>query len=311
MTEKPDRDHKPVMVEEVIKALNLDDALLQSQVRIIDATVGSGGHSVELVKRKAKVLGIDQDSEMLKYARSKLVKACPTLNGYDSKSFLLVHGNFRNIDTIAEKEGFLDVDGILLDLGISTRHYLERHKGFSFSDETSPLDMRLDRENQSVTAADLINCLNRVNLISLFSVCLPRNVSVEIADNTIVKRRIKKTETVGDFLDILKQTKRLKKKGSLHYATLPFLAVRIAVNSELENLKECLPKALRILKKKGRLIVISFHSGEDRIVKEFAESAKVEKKTKSVNKKPIVPGIKEIKYNPSARSAKMRIIEKI
>lgn len=301
--------HKPVLVEEISRVFELSKiAHSKTQARFIDATVGAGGHSIEIVKAKVEVLGIDADEKMLKVAEKNLELACPTPNGKVRGLFKLVHGNFRNIDKISKEEGFEDVDGILFDLGISSFHYDDDIRGFSFKDHNADLDMRLDPKAQKVKASDLLNGLRPDQLIDLFSLTMYRNEAKKLANDVVQLRSEKNLSTVGDIVNL---TKKNTRKSKLHPATKAFLSLRMAVNSELDNLKVSLPKAFNLLKEGGKLIVISFHSGEDSIVKkQFSELVR-KGQGKLIFKKPLVPNEDEIKNNPRARSAKMRVIKKI
>ncbi len=292
--------HEPVMVDEVLEFFSLL-APLKKQARLIDATVGSGGHALEIAKAGAEILGIDADAEMLEIARSRLKKACPT-------RYRLVHGNFRNIDQIARDNGFLKVEGILFDLGVASQHFASARRGFSFSEKSAPLDMRLDAESQAVTAADLLNLLSESQLRKLFEATMTSQRASRLARAVASARNLKPIKKVGDFLEIVSQLG--KAKSRLHPATLPFLALRMAVNSELENLKEALPKAFGLLKTRGRLIVISFHSGEDVIVKNFFRNLEKQGKARILTKKPVLPKQEEVERNIRARSAKLRVLER-
>lgn len=277
---KNEKYHEPVLVREVIENLHLDN-----QARVIDATVGTGGHSLEMVKRGVNVLGIEADKEIIEIARKRLKAK-------------IVQGNFRNIDKIAADNNFTEVNGVIFDLGISNIQLLSQERGFSFSNPEALLDMRLDKDGQGVTAADLLNGLREDQLKRLFSATLRPNQVNYIVKNILLRRESGTPfEKVGDFVQVCAS---LKVKGSLHPATLPFLALRIAVNSELENLKEALPKAFDLLKTGGRLLVITFHSGEDKIVKSFfGKSGQI-----------IFPSEIEINNNPRSRSAKLYVVEK-
>lgn len=298
--------HKPVLANEVIVAFNLESgAPLNYQSRYIDATCGSGGHTLALVKYGGKILGIDSDLSALKVAENVLKKACPTPENIQTYNF--VHGNFINIDKIARKFGFTDVDGVLFDLGVSTPQLTSNFRGMSFGAKDAQLDMRIDPTTQSIKAFDLLNILRKDQLLDLFSVVYSKPMAKRIALNIANFREEKPFLTVGDFLKALRF---LPKKGMLHPATKAFLALRVAVNSELENLKTALPKAFNLLKKGGRLIVISYHSGEDTLVKRFLLREETEKNGLIISKKPIVASNEEIEINPSARSAKMRVLEK-
>ena len=292
--------HEPVLLKEVLDALGLTGlAHSNNQVRkFIDATLGTGGHTAEIIKRAGVVLGIETDNSLLRVARERV----------EGGAFKLIHGNFKDIYEIAKHEGFLQVDGILFDLGVSNLHFEDSRRGFSFKYENAPLDMRLNRELQNVSASDLLNNLRHDQLITLFSVILSKYKSKKLADSVVSKRSKSKLMTVGDFLSIFG---RYGFKHNLHPATLPLLALRIAVNSELDNLKEALPSSLKLLRKDGRLVVISFHSAEDRIVKRFFRKIAKEGAGEIITKKPIVAQPKEIFLNPKARSAKLRILKKL
>lgn len=306
--------HKPVLVEAVQEALRVRElVLLKKEVFIIDATVGLAGHTFKLVCDGAKVLGIDADKEALEVAEEILekgLKTCPTpFSLHERGSYKLVHGNFRDIDEIANAHGFDKVDGVLFDLGVSTAQLTSRERGFSFQNKSADLDMRVDKETQGLSASDLLNSLRADQLTELFNKVLSASVSKKIAQIVVRQRAQVNFKSVGDFLKVVEKITTLK--SDLNPATLPFLALRIAVNSEIENLKEALPKAFNLLSLGGRLVIISFHSGEDRVVKEFSKDFSSYGQLKIVTKKPFRPNGAEIEKNPSARSAKMRIFEKI
>jgi len=314
------KTHEPVLLKEVLEALQVEKlAHLNTQARFIDATVGSAGHAVEIIKKGISVLGIDADRKMLEIAEKQLVEslrhqdygglACPDSYPTVTVPFKLVQGNFRDIDRIAQGEGFTFVDGILFDLGVSSLQLTSQERGFSFQYPDVPLDMRIDENTQRVTAADLLNVLSQKQLTALFNSVLGIPASKKLSRSVVYERQHRKIKTVGDFTDIIRGVGGGKK--GLHYATLPFLALRIAVNSELENLEVALPKAFDLLKKQGRLAVISFHSGEDRIVKKFYKSVEIERKGALIYKKPQEPKQAEIEANPRARSAKLRVLEKL
>ena len=286
--------HEPVMVQEVIEVL----APLK-EARIIDATVGTGGHTLELVKAGANVLGIDLDVGMLEEAKKRL-EGAGSLN--------LTYGNFKDIDVIASGEDFKEVDGVLFDLGVSNLQLMGEKRGFSFGYPEAALDMRIDPNSQGVTASDLLNGLRADQLTALFSKVLTPSQSRFLASRAVVQRERKPFETVEDFLRI---AKRLKSKKDLNPATLPFLALRMAVNSELENLNEALPKALACLKKGGKLLVVTFHSGEEKIVLDFYRKVEKEGSGKILTLVAIRPGEDEIKKNPRARSAELWVLQKI
>jgi len=302
--------HKPVLKGEVIEALRLDEfAHSKKRAVIVDATLGTGGHAVEILIRGSKVLGIEADREMLKVAEERFKKACPSLNYTVQGSFKLVHGNFRNINRFAKDNGFERVDGILFDLGVATPQLTSAKRGFSFQNPNAALDMRIDETSQGVTAADLLATLGEKQLVELFGVVLERFQARALAKAVVRSRKSRPIKTVGDLLEATEES--IRPGGKLHPATKGLLALRIAVNSELANLKEALPNAFELLARGGRLVVISFHSGEDGLTKEFFRQKEKEKEARILSKKPIVPGTTEVRINPRARSAKMRVLEKI
>lgn len=292
--------HEPVLVKEVLEAFLLN-APLKNQVRMIDATLGTGGHTLEMVKRGAFILGLEADAEMIKTAQKRL-------EDEGLNNFKLVQGNFRNIDKLARQSNFNDVNGILFDLGVSNPQLTSEKRGFSFSNPEADLDMRIAPTDQALKASDLLNVLRYDQLVELFLKVVDRNSSQRIAKEILRIREEKPIKKVGDFLKICDV---IKGKPGLNQATLPFLALRISVNSELDNLFEALPKALDLLKPAGRLTVITFHSGEDEIVKDFFRDAENKNLARIINKQPIKASEEEIFKNQKSRSAKLRILEKI
>lgn len=243
------------MVDEAVEALHI-----KKTCKYIDATVGNAGHALEILKRGGRVLGIDLDPGMLEIARKRF-------GTKDNNNYKLVHGNFINIDRIASENEWKLVDGILFDLGVSNIHLKDLERGFSFENSKALLDMRIDPENQGVKASDLLNLLREDQLRDMFEVTLDPGASKWIAGRVIYSRERSPITKVSDLLEISKGLR--SGRAGLNEATLPFLALRIAVNSELDNLREVLPKAFDLLNKGGRLVVISFHSKEDSIVKNF------------------------------------------
>lgn len=294
--------HEPVLLKEVIQYLGV-----KKGEKYIDATVGGGGHTAAILKLGGKVLGIDCDPEAIKAARTYLASACPPGKHC---SWRLVRGNFKDIFQIAKREGFLNVSGILFDLGVSSYQLETAERGFSFNLK-GPLDMRMD-PSLRVTAADLVNGLNKGELDELFSKFGQEHYSRRLAEAIIRARSLRPIKTTGELVEIINQalpTKRRRRK--LHPATRVFQALRIAVNDELNNLKKSLPQALDLLKPKGRLVVISFHSGEDRIVKQQFKAAEEHGLVRIITDKPVRPTAEEIKRNPRSRSAKLRVGEKM
>lgn len=287
--------HETVLVEEVIEALHIE-----KEGKYIDATAGNAGHSLEILKSGGKVLGIEMDPKMLAMAVNRLKDS-------GEKNYKLVNGNFTQIDQIAKNNGWEKVDGILFDLGVTNLHLKDAERGFSFANPEAILDMRMDPETQGVTGKDLLNVLREDQLRDLFEITLEPGAAKWITGRVLHSREAKPIETVGDLLEISNGLKT--GKTSINEATLPFLAVRIAVNSELANLEEVLPKAFELLNKGGRLVVISFHSKEDTLVKDFFRQ-KAKEGAKMITFKPVMAGEGELEINKRARSAKMRVLQK-
>jgi 16S rRNA (cytosine1402-N4)-methyltransferase len=284
--------HETVMATEAIKALHI-----KNQANYIDATLGTGGHTLEILKSGGRVLGIDMDSEMIKLSRERI------LPEFEKDRFTLVQGNFSNIDEIAAKNGWNNVQGIIFDLGVSNLHLKSEERGFSFGSPDAVLDMRLSSDMQGVKASDLLNALRADQLEEMFNTVLEGGASRWLTKKVLQRREMGRIETVGDFLEICSGLKT--GKTGLSEATLPFLALRIAVNSELDNLRYALPKAYELLIKNGRMAVITFHSGEERIVKDFIKQNEVGENSETVS-----AGTEEVYKNPRSRSAKMTVIQK-
>ena len=292
------RFHEPVLLKEVRHYLEVREG-----EKYIDATVGGGGHAKAILKSGGKLLAIDCDPEAVKAAREYFSTACP------NTSWRLAQGNFKNLARIAKKNGFTNIAGILFDLGVSSFQLGEKERGFSF-DLEGPLDMRMDPELK-VTAADLVNGLNKGELNELFSKFGQKYYSRRLAEAIVNARQLKPIRTTRELAAVVSKVRQREIRGSrLHPATLCFLALRVVVNDELNNLEAALPQALSLLKSRGRLLVISFHSGEDRFVKQFLRNSKKEGKIKVITKKPVRPTTEEIASNPRSRSAKLRVGEK-
>lgn len=298
--------HIPVLLAEVVDGLNLKNNSL-----VIDCTLGDAGHSEAILAKigpKGKLLGIDADPESLLRAKNNLYKF--------EKQTIFVRDNFVNLEKIAKENNFANVDAILMDLGWSTPQFKERNRGFSFeSDE--PLDMRYSADVGD-TAADILDQYSLSELINIFKYYGEEKLSAEIAKSIVSTRSDKPIKTSAQLTEIILQVYRAKLKtdkeipwvGGIHPATKVFQALRIAVNKELEVVRQALPQALGTLKSGGRLAVITFHSLEDRIVKQYFVKNN-NKILKIINKKPLVASDAELKNNSSSRSAKLRIVEKI
>lgn len=292
--------HIPVMCGEIINYLNL-----AAGKTIVDATIGMGGHSLKIIERilpGGKLIGIDRDEDAIKTARSRL--------GDCSSSCDFVYGNFIDIDKILSGAGVHKVDGILLDLGVSSAQLDDPLRGFSFQSE-GPLDMRLDR-NSYISAYDLVNNLNEDELSELLW-----NFGQERWHNRIARYLVKEREKhpISTTLELSQAVSRAIPYRYRHYrihpATRTFQAVRIAVNRELESLEIVIRKAVDLLEKNGRICVISFHSLEDRIVKFSFRDFAAKGLLKIITPKPLVPGDEEVRQNPKSRSAKLRVAERL
>lgn len=289
-----DNLHESVLIKETVEALHIE-----KDGKYIDATLGNAGHSLEILKNGGSVLGIEIDPKMLEIARNRLEK--------EKGHYKLVNGNFTEIDRIAKENGWERVDGILFDLGVTNLHLKDLERGFSFENPEASLDMRMNQDEQGVKGSDLLNVLREDQLRDLFEITLEPGAAKWISGRVIHSRQAKPIETVGDLLEISQGLKT--GKIGLNEATLPFLALRITVNSELTNLEEVLPKAFNLLEKGGRLVVISFHSKEDVLVKNFFKEMS-RSGAKMITFKPIKAGMEELGVNRRARSAKMRVLEK-
>lgn len=293
--------HVPVMLSEVIDALKI-----KAGGKYIDATLGDGGHTIEILKLGGLVLGIDVNEGSLMRARSRVADV-----GLD-KSFSYAKGNFKNIDEIAKANGFSSVDGILLDLGTSTSQMKDEKLGLGFESEYE-LDMRLD-DSLSVKAFDLINGLYEDELTEIFREYGEERHAKAFAREIVKARELEKITTSKQLSQLAKKSFPGYENGRLHPATRIFQALRIAINDELENLKSALPRAGCLLLPGGRMTIISFHSLEDRIVKEFAQGTQPNINgfvVKEITTKPIQPSVDEVNRNQSSRSAKLRIFERI
>ena len=296
--------HEPVLLNEVIQYL-----AVKKNGKYIDATIGGGGHAKAICNLNGKLLGIDCDPEALNSAREYLTTACPVQrNVGPNASWRLVSGNFKDLKKIALNNDFAKVDGILFDLGVSSYQLTNPKRGFSFNSD-EPLDMRMD-PSLAVTAQDLVNGLTQKELEKLFWEMSEEYHFKRLAKVIVEQRRLKPIKTGRELSEIIiKAVGRGKSK--IHPATRVFQALRMVVNDELNNLRQVLPQALELLNDNGRLVVISFHSGEDRIVKYFFKEMEVQGRLQILTKKPIRPSVEEIKENPRSRSAKLRAAEKL
>ena len=303
-------EHIPVLLNEVIEGLNIDPDGIY-----VDGTLGGAGHSYEIAKRLkgGRLIGIDRDEDAIAAASERLEPF--------SDRVTIVRGNYGDMADILGDIGISEVDGILLDLGVSSHQLDEAERGFSYR-EDAPLDMRMDRRDE-LTAYDVVNTYTEAELTRILKDYGEERFAGSIARHIVRARAERPVSTTFELSDIIKASipaKYRDKKG--HPAKRSFQAIRIEVNHELDILRDSLNGMIDILKPGGRLCVISFHSLEDRIVKNFLKSGNFEGKVEKdfyghvkrnfelVNRKVIVPSEEEIERNPRARSAKLRIAEK-
>ena len=305
--------HIPIMLDRVVKALRAEDLAVE---RLIDGTVGGGGHTLALLQAGvADVLACDLDAAALLVARE-------TLSDYgDRVNFF--HGSYIHMRAQAKLLGWEAVDAILLDLGLSSLQMDDPQRGFSFR-HAAPLDMRFDGDNSAESAHDLVNNLPAAELADILYRYGEERHSRRIARAIAKDRPIVTTLQLAELVARVKPAEK-RRASRIHPATQVFQALRIAVNQELEAVESILPIAIDLLRPGGRLAVIAFHSLEDRIVKHcFRElstavvpppgMASIEERRatiKLVNRKAIVPNQEEINANPRSRSAKLRVVEKL
>lgn len=291
--------HRSVLLQEAIGLLRVNPGKLY-----IDATLGGGGHAKAILDLGGKVLGIDLDDDALSYSE-KLLK------DYDNK--ILVKGNFKDIDKIAGKHGFSRVWGIVIDLGLSSHQIDDKTRGFSYVGDAA-LDMRTDQSSR-LKAADLLNILGKRELYEIFTEFGQEPRSRAIANSIVSARRVKAFEKTSDLTNIIENVYGLKGEVSMktkaQVNNRVFQALRMAVNSEINNLTTVLPKALDLLEKSGRLVVISFHSLEDRIVKRAFLDFESRRLGIVLTQKPTTPSFVEITDNRRSKNAKLRSIERL
>ena len=290
------RIHEPVLLNEVFEYLNLGDGKYK---KVIDATLDGGGHSNAILERfpDVKILGIEFDPELIKEA---------DLN----PNIILINDSYLNIKRIAEENDFYP-DGIIFDLGLSSWHYERSSRGFSFQKDEL-LDMRFNPEIQKTTAMEIINTYGEKELAEILKIYGEEKFAESIAENIVKTRKEKPIMRTVELVEIINNSvPEWYRHKKINPATKTFQALRVAVNSEVENIEKGVSAAIEILNRAGRLLVISFQGLEDKKVKEiFREKAKAGV-IKFVTKKTIGPSWEERKRNPRARSAKMKIVEKI
>ena len=307
--------HVPVLLAEAVESLQC-----RANGFYLDATLGSGGHALKILKDNPEIKGLialDCDQDTIEHAQSRLAP-------FSHKTFIF-RDNFINIKTITKQAGVKEVDGILIDLGVSSRQLEDGSRGFSFN-LRGPLDMRMDR-NQSMTAFDIVNKTPAPQLEQILRDYGEEHYAARITRKLVMQRT---KEPITDTLQLSKlitaSIPPSRRSRRIHPATKSFQALRIAVNQELDNLVTVIEEAVNILSHKGRLCIISFHSLEDRIVKhtlrkiargpiqppDMYTTGNTQAGTiRIITKKPIVPQREETQTNPRARSAKLRVAEKV
>ncbi len=307
-------EHLPVLSKEVLELLDL-----KNSATVIDGTLGLGGHAAQILERvgkQGKLIAFEQDERNLKEAQKRLKPY--------AEQIIYIHDNFRHLKSRVTGEGIDHVDAILLDLGLSSPHVDEAERGFSFSQE-GPLDMRFDPRNE-LTAAVVVNTYSQDQLKQIFYQYGEEKMAPKIARKICERRQgqeFSTTEGLADFIASFSHQKRGKKS---HPATQVFQALRIEVNEELAVLEEVLPQAFELLAPGRRIAIISYHSLEDRMVKQYFKSLIRPKITdpqellyrthgdplvEAITKKPVTPTDEELAVNPRSRSAKLRVYQKI
>jgi 16S rRNA (cytosine1402-N4)-methyltransferase len=292
-------EHKPVLLAQVLELLDPRPGQV-----ILDGTVGLGGHALALLPRimpGGRYIGIDLDEEMLREARDRLSGLTPSGLG-------LFKANFVDFPEVLTRLGVREVDHMLFDLGVNSAQLADPARGFSFERE-GPLDMRFDRDQQR-RAVDLVNALSEKELADLFYSYAQEGGSRKIARRICQVRhggRITSTLALARAVESAVGGRHGLRPGKIHPATRVFQALRIAVNAELDNLRAVLEKALEFLAPGGKLAVISFHSGEDGIVKQFMRTARAAGTMEEITRRPVIADREERQANPRSRSAKLRV----
>ena len=285
--------HKPVLLHETVNALDLENGEV-----FLDATFGAGGHSREALRRfpKLRIIGLDRDPKAVEYAREKLAIEARQVS-------------FKDLDQVLKDLTLERVDAILFDLGISSDQLEDSGRGFSFMKD-EPLDMRMS--GVGVMAKDLLNSWDESALELILRGFGEEKFSRKIAREIVTRRGNRPFETTFDLVEVVLKVKPKNFRDKIHPATKTFQALRIAVNEELTQLEVGLEKGFEALRGKGRFVVISFHSGEDRIVKNFFRNRVKDGRARKVGVlKPVTASTEEIARNPRSRSAKLRVIEKL
>lgn len=301
----PDNGHDPVLMNEVLQLC----ALGPGQT-VVDCTVGRGGHSLALaraIEPDGTLIGLDYDPRNLDYARARIEDA------NTAATVRLFHANFAELDDALEEAGIAQVDAILADLGISTNQLFDETYGLSFS-RGLPLDMRLDPRTRT-SARTIVNTWPEQKIADLLYHLADERFSRRIARKIVEARKqtpINTTDHLADLVRSVVPPQRGRNRSvEIDPATRTFLALRMAVNGEMDNLERLLAVAPRVLKPGGKIAIISFHSTEDRLVKHVFRSAEQTGQLKVLTSKPIIPSDAELDANPRSRSAKLRVAERV
>lgn len=293
--------HRTVLLNETIDGLDLN-----SKSVVVDCTFGGGGHSREICRKfpQIKIVALDQDKSAGENMPRETATTCQ-INFHNA--------NFRNLDKVLEEDGLGKVDAIIFDLGLSSDQIENSRRGFSFlKDEPLRMTMKRDPTKADLTAHEIVNTWEEKNLADIIYGYGEEKFAKRIARGIAEVRGKREIKTTFDLVKVIENSVPLfYRRKKIHFATRTFQAIRIAVNDELEALKEGLEKGFERLNRGGRIAVISFHSLEDRIVKRFFKEKEKQGVAKLLNKKPIVPTKEEISKNKRARSAKLRILSRI
>lgn len=294
-----DYQHIPVMLTEVIDWLEIKPG-----ATYLDCTLGGAGYTLAIAKMsgaRGKILSIDLDEQAIKNAELKIKKQ-------NLKNIKLVQGNFKNLKSLAANTlgAKVKFDGIVMDLGLSSFQLDDENRGFSFKG-ARPLDMSFGTEISKETTA-IINQYSLLELTRIFREYGEERMAYQIAKAIVEVRKLKKISSTSDLVEIIENRIPSRFRKKIHPATRIFQALRMETNDELKNLSEALSQVPEILKKNGRLVVVSFHSGEDRIVKRFLKD---NVQFKVLTKRPLIPSAQEMAENPRSRSAKLRAALKI
>lgn len=303
--------HKSVLLNECLKYLNLRENSI-----VVDATLGYAGHSSNILKRipNGYLYSFDQDEQAIKSSQQRLKEI--------DDNYEIIQSNFINLEEELAKRNITKVDGVLFDLGVSSPQLDEETRGFSFHNDAR-LDMRMNQK-QTLSAYEVVNNYELEELIRIFREYGEEKYAVSIAKNIIKTRENKKIETTLELVEVIKESVPEKYKREKHPARKVFQAIRIEVNKELDVFESALNQALKLLNVGGRICVITFHSLEDKICKEiFKKASEIDKELKKLPIVPdsylpqfkivktLIPTKEEIEVNPRARSAKLRVIERV